>query len=95
MGVACETPSRRTTLLRSRSAVVQSMIQTGDQAHKAVSTPKRMLDHTLIPALIDAAGGVEAVIERWALRVRRAPSASLAIALGAGAMASLLTRRRR
>jgi hypothetical protein len=59
------------------------------------SAPKRVLDQKVIPVLIDAAGGIEAVIERWAVRVRQSPGQSICVALGAGALVSFLLGRRR
>ena len=59
------------------------------------SSPKRVLDQQIIPVLIDAAGGLEAIIERWSTRVRHAPAQSLGIALGASALISFLLSRRR
>lgn len=73
------------------------MIEPGYLTHKpaAPSAPKRVFDQNVIPALIDAAGSLEAVIERWAVRVRHAPAQSLGIALGASAVVSFLIARRR
>jgi hypothetical protein len=75
---------------------VKPMIEPGYLSRKPAprSAPKRLLDQNVIPALIDAAGGVEAAIERWAIQVRHAPARSLGIALGAGALVSFLLARR-
>ncbi len=59
------------------------------------SAPKLFLDQTIIPAAIDAAGAVEGVLERVAVRVRRMPVAALAAALGTGTLVTLLAVPRR
>ena len=56
---------------------------------------KHVLDRDVVPMAIDAAGSLEAIIERWAIRVRTAPAQSLGIAVGVGALASFLLARRR
>ena len=79
------------------SPAVKSMIKPDYLTLKAgpPSTPKRVLDQQVIPVLIDAAGGLEAVIERWASRVRQAPARSLGFALGASTLVGFLLARRR
>ena len=59
------------------------------------SAPKLFLDQKVIPAAIDAAGAVEGVLERVAVRVRRMPVAALAAALGTGTLVTLLAVPRR
>ncbi len=59
------------------------------------SAPKVFLDQTIVPALINAAGAVEGVLERVAVRVRRMPVAALAAAVGTGTLVTLLAVPRR
>ena len=59
------------------------------------SSPKLFLDQTIIPMAIDAAGGVEGMLERLAVRVRLMPVAALAAALGTGTLVTLLAVPRR
>lgn len=59
------------------------------------SAPKVFLDQKVIPAMIDAAGTVEGVLELVAMRVRRMPVSALAAALGTGTLVTLLTVPRR
>ncbi len=59
------------------------------------SAPKVFLDQKVVPAAINAAGAVEGVLERVAVRVRRMPVAALAAALGTGTLMMLLTVPRR
>ena len=59
------------------------------------SAPKVFLDQKVVPVMIDAAGSVEGVLERVAVRVRRMPVAALAAALGTGTLVTLLAVPRR
>ena len=59
------------------------------------SAPKLFLDQKVIPMAIDAAGAVEGVLERVAVRVRRRPVSALAAALGTGTLVTLLAVPRR
>jgi hypothetical protein len=72
------------------------MIKPGYLTHKpaAPSAPKRYFDQQVMPVLIDAAGGVEAVLEQVAIRVKRSPGESLAITAGTAAVLSFLLKRR-
>ncbi|WP_428488604.1 hypothetical protein [Rhodopila sp.] len=56
---------------------------------------KRLLNRNVVPTAIDAAGSLEAIIERWAIRVRTAPAQSLGLVIAASALASFLLARRR
>ena len=56
------------------------------------SPAKVFLDNEVIPALIDAAGGVEAVVERIAVEVRRRPAGGLAVAFLVGCGLGLIPR---
>ncbi|WP_250265916.1 hypothetical protein [Rhodovastum atsumiense] len=57
------------------------------------SQPKLFFDQRVIPAAIDAAGAVEAVLERLAVRTRQRPVMVLGMAMGAGFLVSRLTGR--
>ena len=59
------------------------------------SAPKLFLDQRVIPLAIDAAGAVEGVLERVAVRVRRMPVSALVAALGSGTLVTLLAVPRR
>jgi anaerobic C4-dicarboxylate transporter len=59
------------------------------------SDVKRYVNHHVIPAAIDAAGSVEAVLEILSQRTRRQPAMVLGVAAGAGFLLSVLTGRRR
>ena len=55
---------------------------------------KVYLDQTVFPVLIDAAGAVEAVVERVVVRTRERPATALGVALVVGCGVGLLRRRR-
>ena len=59
------------------------------------SAPKLFLDQKVIPQAIDAAGAVESLVERVAVRVRRMPVTALAAAIGTGTLVTLLAVPRR
>jgi hypothetical protein len=59
------------------------------------SAPKLFLDQQVVPALIDAAGAVEGVLETIAVRSRAAPFSALGAALGTGALLSMVLLSRR
>ena len=59
------------------------------------SPPKIFLDRTVVPALINAAGDVEAMLERIAARTRNAPIPAAAAAFGVGLLLSVVLMRRR
>ena len=59
------------------------------------SPPKIFLDQTIVPALINAAGEGEAMLERLAVRTRAAPIPAVAAAFGVGVFLSILLMRRR
>jgi hypothetical protein len=72
------------------------MIKPGYLTHKpaAPSAPKRHFDQQVMPVLIDAAGGVEAVLEQVAIRVRQSPVRTLSAAAGTASVLSFLLKRR-
>ncbi len=59
------------------------------------STPKLFLDQTIMPILINAAGAVEGLLERVAVRTRKRPIHTLGAALGLGTLTMLLAVPRR
>ncbi len=59
------------------------------------SASKVFLDQTIVPIAINAAGAVEGVLERVAVRVRRMPVTALAAGLGTGTLVTLLAVPRR
>lgn len=59
------------------------------------SAPKVFLDQKVVPAMIDASGALEGVLERVAVAARRMPIATLAASLGIGTLVTLLTVPRR
>ena len=59
------------------------------------SAPKVFLDQKMLPVAINAAGAVEGVLEKLAVRVRRKPVVALAAALGTGTLVTLLAVPRR
>lgn len=58
-------------------------------------TVHRLLDQRAIPALIDVAGAVEALVERLAVATRRAPATVLVTGCLAGLLLGRLVLRRR
>ena len=58
-----------------------------------VSRPRIMIDQTVVPALIDLAGHIEAVLERLAVRTRAAPLLVTATAFGCGALLGIRLSR--
>ncbi len=59
------------------------------------SAVKVFLDQDVLPALINAAGEVESVMERIAVSTRANPQILLGLAFGFGAVLSFLFRRAR
>ncbi len=59
------------------------------------SSAKVVFDQRVVPAMIDMAGAVEAVLERLAVRTRSAPGPVLATAFSLGLALSLVAVRRR
>ena len=59
------------------------------------SSAKVILDQMIIPALIDIAGDMEAMLERLSTRTRSAPGVALGTAFGLGVIVSLALRSRR
>ena len=55
---------------------------------------KVYLDLTILPALIDVAGGLEAVLERASVQGRTRPARAVGVAVGVGYALGWLTRRR-
>jgi hypothetical protein len=61
----------------------------------APSKLKQLFDEHVIPVAIDAAGSVEAVLERLGQSTRRQPIVALGLAVGAGFLLSMLRGERR
>ena len=59
------------------------------------SALKRYVDQTLFPIAIDAAAGVERVIDRTAIAARATPRTAFGLALIAGWMLAVLFRKPR
>ena len=57
-------------------------------------TLKVYFDQAVFPVLINAAGAVEAVVERVVVRTRERPATTLGMALAVGCGVGLLGRRR-
>jgi hypothetical protein len=58
------------------------------------SKPRQFFMQRVLPELVDLSASLEAGLERVAVSTRRHPSLGLGLALSAGAVLSLLTRRR-
>jgi hypothetical protein len=56
---------------------------------------KQYLDLTVLPAVIDAAGAFESVVERVAVHTRKHPLTTFSLALGFGCGLGLATGRRK
>jgi hypothetical protein len=57
-------------------------------------SPKIFLDQTIVPALVNAAGDLEGMLERIAVRAKAAPIAAVATAFGLGVLLSIALVRR-
>jgi hypothetical protein len=78
------------------SFVMEAVLISRNYLLKRPSPPsavKVMVDQSVIPAMIDAAAAVEMQFERIAVVARRAPLIGVAVAFGAGLLASRIVRR--